>query len=125
MSGGYRVTAALVVAKDQSGRLHHTYCGDWISWLNDEQRGHFLRLGLVEEIDNESADVVELHPEPAEAAVAVKPDRIGECVEALDRLEIPSDAGAPTARTALRDAGFRWGNGVIAAAVRQRKLRAS
>lgn len=47
----YKVTAALVVAKDQAGRLHHSYQGSTLHYLNDEQREHFLRHGLVEEID--------------------------------------------------------------------------
>jgi hypothetical protein len=126
MSGGSRVTAALVIAKDQTGRLHHIYCGDWIPWLNDERRGHFLRVGLVEEIEeDQSAAVVELHPAPAATDVAANPNRIGECIDALDRSGVPSDAGAPTARKALRDAGCRFRNDVIAAAVRERKMRAA
>ncbi|MDY0112702.1 MAG: hypothetical protein RBS21_00320 [Corynebacterium sp.] len=42
----------LVPAKDQAGRLHYYYQHNpIIPWLNDEQREHFLRNGLVEEID--------------------------------------------------------------------------
>jgi hypothetical protein len=99
MSRGYRVTAALVIAKDQTGRLHNIYYGDWIPWLNDEQRGHFLRLGLVEEIEEvQSAAAVEQHPAPAATDVTANPDRVGECIDALDRSGVPSDAGAPTAQ---------------------------
>ena len=108
MSGGYRVTAALVIAKDQTGRLHHIYYGDWIPWLNDEQRGHFLRLGLVEEIEEvQSAAVVEQHPAPAATDVAANPDRVGECIAALDRTEVPSDAGRrqPEKLCAMRAVG--------------------
>ena len=46
----WRVVAALVVAASVDGRLHHCYGGDTLDGLNDEQREHFLRLGLVEEI---------------------------------------------------------------------------
>lgn len=51
----YRVTAALVVAKDQAGRNHHCYRGAVIPWLGDWQREHFLRMGLVEELSKEEA----------------------------------------------------------------------
>lgn len=47
---GYKVTSALVVAADVTGKLHHKYHGSWIPWLNDVQRAHFLRLKLVEEL---------------------------------------------------------------------------
>jgi hypothetical protein len=116
--GGYRVTSACVVAKDQTGRLHHFYHGDWIPWLNEEQRRHWLRLGLVEEIVEEierSAAVVELRPAPATDAV-VNPDIVRECIDALDRCGVPREMGRPTARAALRSAGFRFGNDVVAAA---------
>jgi hypothetical protein len=52
---GYRVTSALVVAKDQVGRNHHVYHGGFIPWLNDEQRKHFLRHHLVEEVTGAEA----------------------------------------------------------------------
>jgi cytochrome c oxidase cbb3-type subunit II len=125
-AAGYRVTAALVIAKDQRGRLHHIYHGDWIPWLNDGQRKHFPRLRLVEEINDEEAAVVvvELRPVPA-ADVVVNPDVVRECIAALDRCGVRREAGRPTAREALRDAGFRFGNDVISAAVRERKMRAS
>ncbi|CQD03762.1 hypothetical protein BN000_00642 [Mycobacterium europaeum] len=55
MSAGYRVVAPLVVAKDQTGKLHHCYRGAWIPWLSDEQRAHFLRHGLVEQLDSPDA----------------------------------------------------------------------
>ncbi|MEB3062481.1 hypothetical protein [[Mycobacterium] zoologicum] len=46
----YEVVAALVVAKDIDGRLQHCYRGSIIKWLNDKQRAHFLRMGLVAEL---------------------------------------------------------------------------
>jgi hypothetical protein len=78
----------LVIAKDRDGKLHHYYnqpiggsilYGSCIPWLNAEQRDHFLRIGLVEEIEEE-----------LEA-------RTSECVEAMRRLGLPLDTGAPTA----------------------------
>jgi hypothetical protein len=54
----YLVTAPLVYAKDETGRVHHCYQGAVIPRLNDQQREHFLRLGLVEEI------AVQAAPEP-------------------------------------------------------------
>jgi hypothetical protein len=71
---GYRVTAALVVAKDQTGRNHHVYHGAFIPWLNDEQRAHFLRHKLVEEVTGTEAK--EIAPEavtkPAKTAPEAK-----------------------------------------------------
>jgi cytochrome c oxidase cbb3-type subunit 2 len=102
----------LLVVKDETGRLRHhdnqpiggsIGHGSVIPYLNDAQRDHFLRLGLVEEIGEE-----------LEA-------RTAECVEALDRLGVPVDAGAPTVRAALRDSDCRFGNDTIAAAVKARK----
>lgn len=104
----YRVTAALVIAKDQTGHLRHCYKGSLLGWLSDEQAQHFLRHNLVARLD----DVAEL---PAAETVA-------ECVQALNGLGVELKAGAPRARTALREAGRRFSNQVVAAAVRQRKL---
>lgn len=54
---------------------------------------------------------------------AATPDSgaVDECVETLARLQVPAAAGAPPARTALRGNGYRYGNDVVAAAVRRRK----
>lgn len=46
---------------------------------------------------------------------------VADCIAALDRLAVPTTSGAPTAREALRSDGQRFGNDVIAAAVRERK----
>lgn len=97
--------------------------GPVIPWLSDEQREHFLRLGLVEEIaDEESAPADPVTSE--DLMPAPNSDLVDECVAALDRFEVPAEAGAPTARKALRAAGEAWGNDTIAAAVRRRKHRA-
>lgn len=106
----FRVTAALVVASDQRGRLFHCYQGSLLGWLSEEQAAHFLRHGLVEVVD--SADAPKL---PASETIL-------ECVAALNSLRIEFDAGAPTARAALREAGHRFSNEVVAGAVKQRKL---
>ncbi|OMB93217.1 hypothetical protein [Mycobacterium colombiense] len=107
----YRVTAALVIAKDQTGHLRHCYKRSLLGWLSDEQAQHFLHHNLVARIDD-GADIAEL---PAAETVA-------ECVQALNRLGVELKAGAPRARTALREAGRKFSNQTVAAAVRQRKL---
>lgn len=56
----YTVTAPLVVVKDQNDRNHHVYRGGYVPWLNDEQKAHFTRLNLVEEIKPGN------HPAPME-----------------------------------------------------------
>jgi hypothetical protein len=108
----YRVTAALVIAKDQVGRLHHCYRDSRIAWLNDEQRQHFLNKKLVELIDE------------AEAPTLPAPERVSECVNALARLGVPLTAGRPAAQQALRGAGGKYSTEVVASAVRHRKLMA-
>lgn len=54
---GYRIKAPLLFVKDQNGRLHQIYHNGWVPWLNEEQRKHFLRHGLVEEVDAPPADI--------------------------------------------------------------------
>ena len=107
----FRVTAALVIAKDQAGRLHHCYQGSLLGWLSDQQAQHFLSHNLIERIED-SADV----------AVLPSAEAIANCVEALAQIGVEPKAGAPKARTVLRDAGHRFSNETVAAAVRQRKL---
>jgi hypothetical protein len=48
-------------------------------------------------------------------------DRVGACTTALQQLRVPADIGARKARIALREAGHKYSNTVIAAAVRERK----
>jgi hypothetical protein len=52
-------------------------------------------------------------------------DRIGKCVQTLDELNVPNDAGRPACAKALRDNGFGFRNDVISEAVGIRKLRAT
>jgi len=122
----YRVTAALVVAKDQLGFNRHCYFGATILWLNDEQRAHFLRKGLVveiEEVDGTQAPVELSRPEPAENGAV--PELVDDCIKKLDEADVASDAGAPTCRTALREKRISFSNETIAQAVKQRKSRAA
>jgi len=54
---------ALLIVKDKQGKLWHHYAagasgvarGPLIDWLGDDQRENWLRLGLVEEIDDAPA----------------------------------------------------------------------
>ena len=48
-------------------------------------------------------------------------DRVHQCVDVLDEIELPLTAGAPTARAAVRARGHRFGNDTIAEAVKQRR----
>ncbi|WP_260737024.1 hypothetical protein [Mycobacterium sp. SMC-2] len=120
----YRVTCALVIPKDRDGRLHHRYKGELLDYLNDEQRERFLRMGLVEEINDNQVPLTQTAPAPTDVP-GPNTDLVDECIAALDRLGVAPDAGAPTCRTALRDRGQSWGNDTIAAAVRERKARAA
>lgn len=123
----------LVLAKDEAGKIFYHYQrpvnapsirGPIIPWLNDEQREHFLRLGLVEEITEADAPAAQ-QPPFADGSDVPDATLVDECVESLNRLGVALDAGAPTCRTALRGSGQSWGNDTIAAAVRERKARAA
>lgn len=54
----YQVVAAVVLAKDEAGRVHYVYEGGHIEWLSDEQAEHFVSEGLVVEVG--SGDVADL-----------------------------------------------------------------
>jgi hypothetical protein len=117
----YRVTSARVFAEAHDGRLWQCFNGACLDWLSPVQESHFLKMGLVERIDDgTSADESDADGDTLDAAV---PDSgaVDECVATLARLQVPATAGAPTARTALRGNGYRYGNDVVAAAVRLRK----
>ena len=120
---GYRVIAPLVVARDQAGMLHHTYEGSYIDWLSDEQAEHFLSLDLVEPaaapVEDEPS-VPDLDEDQVERPKRVALHRVSECAAALDGLCVPTSVGAPTARAALREGGYKFGNEIIASAVRWR-----
>ncbi len=123
-----------LIVKDQQGILWHHYqspvaagarnLGPIIPWIGDEYRERWLRLGLVEEIDDAAA-ATQTRPPPSDGVPGPNSELVEECIAALDRFEVPPDCGAPTARKALRDRGQSWGNDTIAAAVRERKARAA
>lgn len=52
-------------------------------------------------------------------------ERIGQCVEAMKALHLPVETGARKARLALRQREHKFGNTIIAAAVKARKLAAT
>jgi hypothetical protein len=145
-----------LTVKDPAGIIFHHYQkgpyagvhnrGPVIPWLNDEQREHFLRLGLVEEIADTAGTIapgrvvvsppaVQPAPETDDADALDEDDAldetvpdsgmVAECIATLDRLYVPATAGAPAARTALRGNDYKYGNAIIAAAVRSRKLSAT
>jgi cytochrome c oxidase cbb3-type subunit 2 len=108
----------LVLARTRSGQLNYHYLGTnpLIPWLSDEQAEHLIRLGAVELVEGDTHD--------EEAADNERVARIAECADALDRLAVPADSGAPTAREALRAEGLKFGNDTIAAAVKYRRTAA-
>jgi|SRR5271156_738526 len=116
----WRVIAACAVAKGKDGRNHHTYHGDVIDWLSDDEAARFVALKLVEPIDADAQDDLD-DTEDTDADPAHS-DAVDECISTLARLQVPTTAGAPAARTALRGNGFRYSNAVVAAAVKHRKL---
>jgi hypothetical protein len=118
----------LVMAKDQAGTICYHYAaaagapsvsGPVIPWLGDEQREHFLRNGLVEELPDGAPTAAA----PAREDVCAPPadSAVENCSAVLEELGVPSAAGAPAARRALRESGRHFGNDVIAHAVRGRK----
>lgn len=50
--------------------------------------------------------------------------RVAHCIDAMNRIGLPHDAGARKARTALRSAKYKVRNDVVAAAVKARKVAA-
>lgn len=65
----YRVTAPLVLARDKEGKVHHVYQNGVINWLPEDQKAHFLDVGLVEEVGADgSADNDDDGSKPKKAA---------------------------------------------------------
>ncbi|AJK78650.1 hypothetical protein [Mycobacterium avium] len=123
----------MLAVKDQNGIIWHHYqrpvggarnLGPIIAWIGPDYRDRWLRMGLIEEIPDDAAAALS-QPPPSDAVAGPNTDLVDECIAALDRFDVPADAGAPTARKALRDRGQAWGNETIAAAVRARKARAA
>lgn len=87
----------------------------------DRQRGnaHPPQVRVLREVD------------PVLRHVAQEPDlsigdrtRVAACIEQMKRIGLDSDTGGRKARAALRAAGFRAGNDIVAAAVKARKATA-
>jgi hypothetical protein len=118
----YRVTAPLVLAKDKHGVIHHRYDGAVIDWLSGEQRAQWLADNLIEEISQSQIDAID-HAEARRwrAAEAAEADRVRECVEALDDLDVPIHKGRPAARAALEERGRRFSNETVGAALMARR----
>lgn len=104
----------LVCVRNQAGKIVYHYAspirgmfGPIIPWLSDDQAAYLIRIGYVEPIDDIETET--------------PPDRVNACIAALDSVGLPLEAGAPTAREALRDAGHRFGNDIVAASLKLRK----
>jgi hypothetical protein len=109
--------------------------------LSEAQAKHLISHKLVERVPEElqasidpakpvlTGDDAIQAPAPVEPvneddetrAAAELDSAVENCVRELKLLQVPATAGAPRARTALRDAGHRFGNDVIAHAVKRRK----
>jgi hypothetical protein len=118
----WRVIAACVVAKGKDGRNQHCYVGDTLDWLSDDEAARFMRFKLVEPIDADAQDATATDA-PAEQVddAPADSDAVDECIATLARLHVPTTAGAPACRTALRGNQYRYSNAVVAAAVKRRK----
>ncbi len=108
----------VVLVKDRHGKINYHYArpqpkgrdfGPTIPWLSDDQAAYLIRIGYVERIEDVETDTPQ--------------DRVNALIAALDSLNVPADAGAPTAREMLRDAGHQAPNDLIAAAIKLRKTR--
>jgi RecA-family ATPase len=62
-----------------------------------------------------------LRHEPLPGGVSASPDRVGEIVAALDRLDVPITTGRTRARKALKNAGIRAANAHLEDALKIRK----
>ncbi|UVO12817.1 hypothetical protein NM962_01210 [Mycobacterium sp. SVM_VP21] len=91
---GYEVVAPMVNAADQDGRLHPYYAGSIIRWLNDKQRSHFVRHGLVVALGDHDVDGLRTsEPEPViEPAPAVSGG--SETVPATESVERPAQVAS-------------------------------
>jgi hypothetical protein len=86
----FKVTAELVLAKDQSGQIHHRYRGDSIAWLSPEQKAHFLAENLVEEGSSADSDgpPAKTAPKAEWVAFAVSKGADGDEAEGLTKQEL-------------------------------------
>jgi cytochrome c oxidase cbb3-type subunit 2 len=134
VSARYRLTqkAAALYVTDPAGRqylhFHNPVVaestegarGPEIDWLGAAEAQLFLMLGFVEKVGDGPAPAALPAQEPADSMV-LSQEGIDECARSLDRLGVPDDAGAPTARAALREGGESYSNATIALAVKARK----
>jgi cytochrome c oxidase cbb3-type subunit II len=132
-SATYRLTGAealYVTGPDGQQQMHirdasvaeatHGAQGPIIPWLSADQAS--LLQGFVEKIG--AAPAPAALPSAVPESDSISQEAVDECQRALDRLGVPVDAGAPTARAALREAGESCSNATIALAVRSRKSMA-
>jgi hypothetical protein len=118
----YRVTAPLVLAKDKKNLVHHHYEGELIEWLSDEQRDRWLADNLVEEITEHQVDAINLaEARRQKQADNAEAERVRQCVEALDDLDLPLSKGRPAVRAALEERGLRFSNETVGAALKARR----
>jgi hypothetical protein len=112
----------LVLARDKKNLVHHHYEGEIIEWLSDEQRDRWLTDNLVEEITEHQVDAINLagarRQKQADDAEA---ERVTQCVEALDELDMPLHKGRPAVRAALEERGLRFSNETVGAALKARR----
>jgi cytochrome c oxidase cbb3-type subunit 2 len=130
----YRMTgrADALWVTDSDGKQHmhifdpviagatHGANGPVIEWISADQAAAYLAQGYIEQIGAAPAPAALPAQEPVDSMV-LSQEAIDECVRSLDRLGVPADAGAPTARAALREGGDSYSNATIALAVRARK----
>jgi hypothetical protein len=142
----YQVVVSMIFATSWCGKYsRQAFFGSYLDYLNPVQERHFLAKGLVRRVGaDEAAGTDPAAPVytgddarqaiPADAPVDLNKDdetpataevdtAVENCVRELKLLQVPATAGAPRARTALRDAGHRFGNDVIGRAVKERKSR--
>jgi hypothetical protein len=118
----YRVKCHLVLANDEHGFVHHHYEGAIINWLNDRQRTHWLANGLVEEIGQPQIEAIELVEQQHQLRVhEAEAERIRQCLDVLDELDVPLHKGRPAVRAALESRGHKFSNETIAAAIKERR----
>jgi hypothetical protein len=116
----YVLTSPCITAKDPAGKIHYYYdaINPVIPWLSDADAERLIREGMVKRVDG---------PEPDLALVRAQDEasKVNECIYEIGHLELPRDCGAPATREALRDAGLKFSNETIAAAVKMRKAQLS
>ena len=90
----------------------------YVSLKLDRQRGnaHPEMVRILRDINPRLK-----HEAKAAPLTLTEQQGIANCIDAMNRIGLPSETGARKARTALRDGGYKVRNEVVAAAVKQRK----